>query len=84
VPQRFPWRTPATAYTRFFDEEERFQRSYLSGPYPPFEQSQPFCRFPRGGKAPSDDADSVFARQAKEDTVTGRGYKTIFESRTIL
>jgi hypothetical protein len=28
--------------------------------------------------------DPAFVRQAKEDTETGRGYKRIFESKTIL
>jgi hypothetical protein len=84
MPQRFPWKTPSTAYTSFFENEERFRRSYLSGPYPPIEQSRPFSRFPRGKQGTAEAVDSVFAQQSKEDTMTGRRYKHIFESSTVL
>jgi hypothetical protein len=78
------WKTPATAYESFFEQGERFQKSYLSGPYPPIEQSRPFGRFPKERDPQAESADDIFARQAKEDTMTGHGYKTIFESKTVL
>jgi hypothetical protein len=79
------WKTPGTAYTSFFDDEERFRRSYVSPPMPPFEQAQPFCRFPPGNAAkPIPNEDPVFVKQAKEDTKFGHNYKRIFESKTIL
>jgi hypothetical protein len=89
IPPKAPWRTPCTQYSAFFDDEERFARGYLSGPYPPIEQSQPFGKFPHdGGETPTptipDTRDPVFVRQAAEDTQTGRRYKHIFESKTIL
>jgi hypothetical protein len=84
-----PWKTPPTQYTCFFENDERFEKSYLSGPFPPFEQSQPFGKFPperreKLAPAPEDTQDLTFTRQAAEDTVVGRQYKTIFESRTCL
>jgi hypothetical protein len=85
--RKVPWRTPATAYESFFENDGRFERSYLSGPFPPIEQSRPFGRFPRDREASDNDdgnSDPAFVRQAKEDTETGRGYKRIFESKTIL
>jgi hypothetical protein len=83
------WRTPCTAYTSFFDDNERFSRSYLSGPFPPFERSQPFSKFPHGvphavRPPPSEDWDPVFVRQAADDTRINRNYKTIFQSKTCL
>jgi hypothetical protein len=82
-----PWRTPGSAYESFFEVDGRFERSYLSGPYPPIEQSRPFGRFPRdkeGSDTEELETDPRFVRQAKEDTQTGHRYKRIFESKTIL
>jgi hypothetical protein len=85
-----PWKTPATAYSCFFDDsDEKFTRNYLSGPFPPFEQFQPFGKFPhahgetRTPPVPNT-RDPVFVKQAAEDTRTGRQYKQIFESATCL
>jgi hypothetical protein len=79
------WKTPGTAYTAFFDDNDRFKQSYLSPPMPPFEQSQPFCRFPHEGTAKrSPNQNPAFVEQAKEDTKFGHNYKRIFESKTIL
>jgi hypothetical protein len=85
-----PWKTPRTAYSCFFDDdEEKFGKNYLSGPFPPFEQSQPFGKFPHDqGETPTpvvpNRNDPAFVRQAAEDTRTGRQYKHIFESTTCL
>jgi hypothetical protein len=82
---RSPWKTPGTAYTSFFDDNERFKQSYASPPMPPFEQSQPFCRFPPGAAPRAvPPQNPVFVEQAKEDTKYGHNYKRIFESKTIL
>jgi hypothetical protein len=84
-----PWKTPRTAYSCFFEDDERFAKNYLSWPFPPFEQSQPFGKFPHDqGETPTptlpDTRDPVFVRQAAEDTQVGRQYKRIFESTTCL
>jgi hypothetical protein len=85
VPVHREWITPGSAYTTFFDDDDRFTKSYLSAPFSPIQQSRPFSKFP---PMPSELAnvgeDPVFVRQAKEDTQTGRNYKKIFESRTVL
>jgi hypothetical protein len=88
-PRKSAWRTPSTAYSAFFNDEERFAERYWSGPLPPFEQSQPFCKFPqeRGVVRPrisSDVQNPVFVQAAAEDSRTGRRYRHIFQSTTCL
>ena len=81
------WTTPKTAYTDFFyDNNNRNERMYISVPFTPIEQSQPFCKFPHENvKAKTRSlTNPVFAMQAKEDTIAGRNYKRIFESPTVL
>jgi hypothetical protein len=89
IPPSVSWRTPCTQYSAFFNDDERFARGYLSGPYLPVEQSQPFGQFPHDrGDTPTpmipDTRDPAFMRQAADDTKTGRRYKDIFESKTVL
>jgi hypothetical protein len=85
TPLHLFWKTPRTAYTAFFDDDERFRKNYVSPPFPPLESSQPFCKFPQSPAVPPNSTvNPLFVRQAKEDTRLGRKYKSIFESKTVL
>jgi hypothetical protein len=80
TPRKEQWRTPRTVYSHFFSDEERFTQSYVAPPSPPFEQSQPFCKFlqaepVRPGPMLMENKDHAFVHQAAEDLRTGRRYK---------
>ncbi|OHS97569.1 hypothetical protein TRFO_36172 [Tritrichomonas foetus] len=87
-PRPHPYKTPTSAYTDFFSTDPRYTNLGLSMAFPPFEQSQPFCIFPEASQQKTRQTmpkfDPKFIQQAKEDSITNRNYKKIFNSKTIL
>lgn len=79
-----PWRTPQTAYSDFFLPEDHYITGPVAFPFPPIEQSQPFCKFPPASGIDGPETNKVFSRQVTHNYERGRSFKGIFESKTIL
>ena len=83
-----PWRTPTTSYTDFFSSDPRYNQYAISSAYSPLDNPVPFSRFPQSSpedmERRSQRFDPKFLKQVKEDSITNRTFKKIFNSKTVL
>lgn len=79
-----PWKTPATAYTAFFDDARNYKAEILT-PFVPMERSSPFCKFPQSEeKKTQTQIPAAFQNQSTENRQASTRYKNIFQSKTCL